>query len=164
MLGGAGRLVGVGELAQMCGQDPLDLRLVFAHRLPPRGADRQLRGGVEQPAATKAVGVGRLGVIEVGVEDGQDCGCGAAGLSQSRSIQRQPFLVPGVEIGRRQRVLGLEVVVQAHLGDPGARDDRIDPGRGHPVGIEELGRGLQQPVTRRGGAAVHGTPWVDVTR
>jgi hypothetical protein len=54
-----------------------------------------------------------------------------------------------LEAGADQPFLGTVRAVQRRLGDAGARDHAVDPDRLHAFGVEQLGRGVEQPLTGR---------------
>src|SRR5690606_29918560 len=98
---------------------------------------RELGGGVEESAAAKAVLLGAVCVVDVGVEHRQHARAGIGVFAGAGSVDLQPFLVPGLEVGQHQLLLGGEVVVQAHPRHAGLVGDRVDAGHRYPVGVEE---------------------------
>ena len=59
-------------------------------------------------------------------------------------------LAAALEVGPDQLVLAAERAVQRSLGDAGALDDAVDADGVHALGVEELVRGGEQALARRG--------------
>ena len=57
-------------------------------------------------------------------------------------------LVAAVEVGADQAFLAPEGAVQRGLGDAGVRDHAVDPDRVDAFGVEELGGGVEEALTR----------------
>lgn len=126
-----GQFLGLGlirDLPQGRTENGLNLALVPANRRASGIMDRQLTGGIEKPTAAETVVVGASGVIQVGVEDRQDALGWCRGLGSAQPVQIHPFLVAHIDVGRHQCRLVGEIVVEAHLGHSGLRDDGVDAG------------------------------------
>ena len=88
--------------------------------------------------------------LRLGVEHGQDPLHRVVAGGGDRGAQPpEDHLVTTLEVGADQLLLGAERAVQRGLGDAGAFDHAVDPDRLHALGVEQLGRGVEQPLTGR---------------
>ena len=97
-------------------------------------------------------------MVRVGVKHGQRPRRRAIGVLHAGLVQRQPFLVPHLQVLRHQVGLGRKVVVQAFLGHAGLANDGVDARGRNAIVVEQHGGGVQQALVRglfRWGDGVH---------
>ena len=87
------------------------------------------------------------------LEDGEELLAGlVVGCLDRRIEEPVPVVESTIQVGRDQRVLRTEVLVEAGLRHPRLGQDPIDADRADALGVEEPIGGGEQAVRRRGAA------------
>ncbi len=147
------RILGAAALG-LAGEIIAQTQLVIARdppgRMPGVG---QLGGRVDEWAAAES---GRRRPAAKPVEDRQDLLAGRRAVVVSRQVHAEYGRAPRLEALGDELILAAELLVERALGDPGGLAHQVDADSSDALPVEQVSRGVQQPLARgRRGHVAH---------